>query len=230
MGCVSSVQVSPGSPGRDSSTDSPTREAGSTPVFDKDTTASGKYSTRRGLTVWDLQAEKERKLKVRCRQAITPLSEHSFKRSASASDRLFVVVPEEVHYGSVREYPTGPVSAVRPKQSTIPPWNINHRPLSRASSPRYSNAMVVNSPSSRSIQAQRSGIYVPPSPSSAGSSYNYHPASPAHSRSSKLNNGVNLSNNIRSSKSLSSFSDMSTRNSRYGDRSSPELYPARRVR
>lgn len=207
--------------------DSPTREAGLTPVFDKDTTASGKYSTRRSLTVWDLQAEKERQCRRRQRQTISPFSEHSFRRSASASDRLFVL-PMQGPPALTREY-SSRSAAARPQQTTIPPWNVNHLPLSRSSSIVRSNSIVVNSPSGRSVHALRSGVYAPsPSPSNA-SSYNY-PNSPDDSRFSKSNAGVN-SACLRPSKSLSTFSDMSPGSGRYGDRAaSPTLYPARRAR
>ena len=223
MGCASSAHAYPNLDRIDSKQDSTTREAGSTPVFDKDTTASGKYSTRRSLTVWDLKAERDRQSRLSLRQTPSPLSEHSFRRTTSASDRMFVVPVQESRMSAKHSTHGGSLVSPRPRQTTIPPWHANHRKVSNAS--YYAGSVIGNSPSSRSVHAHRSGLYGggQNSPTSVSSSYNHQPVSPFSHTSQR----IQASSNLRASKSFHNFSDMSPR---YGERSTPQMYPSRRVR
>ncbi len=146
MGCNSSVPAHPsGRPKQKKFVEYQMREEGSSGGCDKETTASGKNSARKAITVWDIQQERERR---------SMLSRHSSARSVSSriseSDR-FLVTPTELK-ASGREYASSIISDRSPSMRScfaeytprnsgmghIPAWQSRSSPmLYRSSSANY---------------------------------------------------------------------------------------------
>ena len=151
------------------SVDPHTRDGTPSIYAEKDTTASGRHSTRYSPTIWDVQLEKERKTRMRTggsSACVTPMA--TPRASPAQSDRFFMVSQRQNRYG-MRDQRETPRNR---KQGMIPSWNqvqihpfttSNSKPLSR------SNSWTGYSQSSSTGMKVNQGSLIAPSPSNRSS-------------------------------------------------------------
>ena len=205
MGCVNSVESKPEfKREKKRIAISPKREACSILSLEKDTTASGRNSTRRSPTIWDLQLERERHAETSNRySARSPFSSNMSLRSFSGSGRMFTPAPSEDRLiGRDRR------ESSQTRQGMIPSWNhyqLQPAPLTRSRSGR-SGSVTCPSPRSSSYYMSRS-LHTSSTFSPSGRSSYYGQSSPVLSQPAS---DYSSQSRMRSSKSLSSFTDISS--------------------
>jgi len=221
-----------------SSGDANSREGSSSVGLGKETTASDHNSVRRSVTVWDLQFEKERKLRHRNSSGSMRISDHF-----PEADRLFMVSNPDIRL-SAREYNytsssnrnapdrqlyTGGASP-RVSQGLIPGWTL-HQPvitrsnsITRSPSITRSSSLILNSPTSK-----RKPHLAPDDMSDVGGfTPRFTPGS-----QSMHSFGIPSSASVRSMRTVSpNFSDSQRQQHtmRYGSRRTVESYPSRSTR
>jgi hypothetical protein len=210
MGCAHSVEIretkskTKVKPGDQSARDSSSVHA------DRDTTASGRHSTRYSPTIWDLQLEKERRARLRSGASSVFHSPSNTPRGTPRHSEMIVSGGRGENRYSLRERPSTPSYI---SQGMIPSWNHLQvhpvQPSTRRGSLSRSNSWTNNS------QASSSGLHI-----NAGS---YLPAHSSYSPSSRAplsgsvgprriaNPRSDVFYDPRSTRKSISFTDVSTR-------------------
>lgn len=144
----------------------PSKEGVSTLGLEKDTTASGRNSTRYSPTIWDIQRERERRAALRTSVSSIGLAQPGTPRGERSADnsRFFMASASSQGRFAAYDTPTGQ----SPTQGMIPAWSRASTPqsvLERSHSLTRSNSFAGMSPSNASVylHAAQSGPGVSPS-------------------------------------------------------------------
>ena len=203
MGCVQSSEVRP-SPERSKKSLplSPSREGVSSLGLEKDTTASGRNSTRYSPTIWDVQLERERRAAMRTSMSSIGAGHAGTPRGDRSADmsRFFIASGSSQRRFNQTDTPTGR----NPSLGLIPAWSQSPTAMGwieRSGSLTRSNSFAGLSPSNRS--AYQGGSNCPSTVSPSG-------------RSSRLANGAE-SSRYSTQRSEYSYSGRVLAGSRTGD-------------
>ena len=210
MGCAQSVEAREVKSNSKAKTGDPGHRDSNSVNAERDTTASGRHSTRYSPTIWDLQLEKERRARLRAGSSAgfhTPVT--TPRGSSRIVERVTMGSRGESAY-SLRERPSTPSHL---SQGMIPSWNQLQvhpgQPLSRNTSLSRSNSWTNNSQASSCGLHLSSGSFLPTNSLYSPSSRVSMNGSAGHRR--KANSRSEVFYDSRSSRKSISFIDVSTR-------------------